>query len=172
MKSDTIKVGSKIGTEHVQVECSIPLPENTDDMYRLARKDRDPDKLTAEEAETAREFVVQMFTRGWRIWNQEQSGARDAVAASTVAERKDMVAFRKSIQTIVNDADPLAPAKRTGRPAGPREVKVEKNELQAALNDSEKLAALLAAHGVKLNIADTVQTAIAAQDSQAKHNAK
>lgn len=153
MKSDTIKVGSKIGSEHVQVECSISIPENTDDMYTLARNGRDPSKLTAEESEKAREFVVQMFTRGWRIWKQEQTGARDAIATSTVAERKDMVAFRNSIQTIVDDADPLSPAKRTGRPAGPREVKVEKNELQAALNDSEKLAALLAAHGVKLNIA-------------------
>ena len=153
MKIETVKVGTKIGTEHVQVECKIQVPENTDDMYRLARKDRDPDKLTAEESEAAREFVVQMFTRGWRIWNQEQSGARDRIAESTTAERKDMVAFTAIVQSVINSADPTAPAKRTGRPAGPREVKVEKNELQAALNDSEKLAALLAAHGVKLNIA-------------------
>lgn len=138
MKSETVKVGTKIGTEHVQVECKIRIPETVADMTELAKG--------------SGEFVTQMFTRGWRIWNQEQSGARDRIAASTTAERKDMASFTAIVQAVIDSADPTAPAKRTGRPAGPREVKVEKNELQAALSDSAKLAALLAAHGVKLNV--------------------
>jgi hypothetical protein len=141
MKIETVKIGSKIGTEHVQVECKLRVPENVAEMSELAKG--------------SAEFVTQMFVRGWRIWNQEQSGARDAVAESTAAERKDMVAFTAKIQGIVDAADPTAPAKRTGRPAGPREVKVNQNELAAAFasNDMTKLAEMLAAQGVKLNIA-------------------
>jgi hypothetical protein len=142
MKIETVKIGSKIGTEHVQVECKLRMPENVAEMSELARGSSD--------------FVIQMFNRGWRIWNQEQSGARDAVAESTAAERKDMPAFTAKIQGIVDNADPTAPAKRTGRPAGPREVKVSQNDLAAAFakNDMASLAALLAAQGVKLNIAE------------------
>lgn len=141
MKIETVKIGSKIGTEHVQVECKLRVPENVAEMSELAKG--------------SGEFVVQMFVRGWRIWNQEQSGARDAVAQSTAAERKDMPAFTAKIQGIVDSADPTAPAKRTGRPAGPKEVKVSQNDLKAAIegNDMTKLAELLAAQGVKLNIA-------------------
>lgn len=153
MKSDTVKVGSKIGTEHVQVECSIQIPENTDDMYQLAWGNRAADKLTADESAAAREFVVQMFTRGWRIWKQEQSGARDAVATSTVAERKDVKTFTAKVQAVMDAADPLAPAKRTGRPAKPAEVKVD-DSVKAAMQsgDMNALAELLAAQGIKLNV--------------------
>lgn len=140
MRIEKVTVGSKIGTEVVKVECAVRVPDTTEDMLELARQ--------------SLPFVVKMFTRGWRIWNQEQSGARDFVAASTVEQRKDGTAFAKSVQEIIDTADPTAPAKRTGRPAKAPELTVNA-EIQKAMKkgDMNALAALLAAQGVKLNIA-------------------
>lgn len=153
MKSDTVKVGSKIGSEHVQVECTIQIPENVPDMKRLAQHDRTEGRMTESEIAARDEFVVQMFTRGWRIWKQEQSGARDVVATSSVVERKDVKAFTAKVQAVIDAADPLAPAKRTGRPAKAAEVKVD-DSVKAAMQsgDMNALAALLAAQGIKLNV--------------------
>lgn len=138
MKLDTLNVGTKFGTEHVAVEVSVKIAESVNDMMELSKNSTD--------------FVVAMFNRGWRIWNQEASGARDFVKASTIADRKDIKAFTAKVQAIINEADPSAPAKRTGRPAAPKEVKVT-DDVAAAMKggDINALAALLAAQGVKIN---------------------
>jgi hypothetical protein len=138
MKTGKVKVGTKFGTEHVQVECNIQLPENVDDMLKLARGSGD--------------FVVQMFTRGWRIWEQEQSGARDFVEQSTVEQRKDTVKFAGAVQAVIDKADPTAPPKRSGRPAAPREVTITPEQIKALKGDPQKFAELLAAQGIKVSI--------------------
>lgn len=138
MKDGKVKVGCKFGSEHFQTEVNVRLPENVEDMLSLSKGSGD--------------FVVQMFTRGWRIWNQEQSGARDFVAASTVSERES-ADFAAKVQQIVSTADPLAPAKRTGRPAKPQEVTVTPEEIKALKGDMNKFAALLASKGVKVSVA-------------------
>ena len=138
MKSDTINVGTKFGSEHFAVEVSIKLPENAADRSELCKNDA--------------EFENQMFVRGWRIWNQEQSGARDYVKGLTVEQRKDVPAVTKAVQAIIDSADPTAPAKRTGRPAKPAEATVTA-DVAAAMKkgDTAKLAELLAAQGIKIN---------------------
>ena len=91
MKSETLKIGTKFGTELAQFEVSVKIAESVTDMHRLAAHDRTEGRMTPSEIEARDAFVVQMFNRGWRIWCQEQSGARDAVKVSTVTERKDTV---------------------------------------------------------------------------------
>lgn len=139
MKTEPVKVGTKFGTEHFQVECSVQIPESLAEALTLARK--------------SEAFAVQMFVRGWRIWNQEQSGARDFIQGSTVKDRES-ADFPKKVQAVIDAADPTAPPKRTGRPAAPREV-VMTPELSKAMKsgDMAAFAAQLAAQGVKVNIA-------------------
>ncbi len=137
MKSETLKIGHKFGTEHVQVACVVRIPETPAECRELAKSD---------------EFMVQMFVRGWRIWNQEQSGARDFVAASTVQQRK-AEDFATKVQAVVDAADPSAPPKRAGRPAQPQNVEVTP-EMSKAMKkgDMASFQALLAAQGVKVNL--------------------
>lgn len=141
-KVNNLKVGCKIGTEKFSVDVELQIPDSLKDCMTLARD--------------SEEFAVQMFTRGWRIWNQEQSGARDLVQASTVEQRKpeNVSKLRAAVQKVINEADPTAPPKRSGRPASPKEVSVTP-ELQQAMKkgDTSKLQELLAAQGVKVNFA-------------------
>lgn len=154
MKTETLKIGTKFGTELAQYEVSIRIPETPHDRFLLSIGKRTPGRMLPSETEAAEEFQNQMFIRGYRIWLQEQSGARDEVKASTVADRKDSAAMTAKLQSVIDNADPLAPAKRTGRPAKPAEVKVD-DAVKAAMQagDMAALTALLAAQGVKLNIA-------------------
>jgi hypothetical protein len=137
-KIDNLSVGVKIGTESFSVDCSLQVPENVADCMTLA-KGSEP-------------FVAQMFERGWRIWNQEQTGARDVVREATVADRKDVPKLTAKVQAVIDAADPLTPPKRTGRPAAPKEVKVD-DKVAAAMKSGDlgQLAELLAAQGVKIN---------------------
>lgn len=137
MKTDKVKVGAKFGTEHFQVECNIRLPETVEEMLALARG--------------SLPFVLQMFIRGWRIWNQEQSGARDFIQASTVTQR-EQADFASKVQKIMDEADPTAPPKRSGRPAQPKEVTITPEQVKALKGDPQKFAELLAAQGIKVNI--------------------
>lgn len=137
MKKGKVKVGCKFGSEHFAVECSIDIPENDVDRKAL--------RWTPE-------FQNKMEERGWRIWCQEQSGARDFIQQSTVKQRED-AGFPKLVQSIIDKADPTAPPARTGRPAKPAEVTVTP-EMQAAAKkgDMSKFTELLAAQGIKVNI--------------------
>ena len=138
MRVEKLKIGTKIGTELFQVECSVKLPDTIEEMLGLARN--------------SLPFVLAMFCRGWRIWCQEQSGARDFIQLAKVQER-EAEGFAAKVQAIVDNADPTAPPKRTGRPAGPKDVKATP-EMVAAMKkgDLSKFAELLAAQGVKVNI--------------------
>lgn len=137
MRTEKLNVGGKIGTEKVAVECTLRVPETLQEALALAKSEA---------------FAVQMFVRGWRIWNQEQSGARAFVTSATVEQRK-APNFAADVQKIIDNADPNAPARRTGRPNGPKEVALDPKELTNALKNPERLKELLAAQGVKLNIA-------------------
>lgn len=137
MKNEKLNVGCKIGTEKFAVECVLPIAETIEDVQKLGKSDA---------------FVCQMFNRGWRIWNQEQSGARDVVEGATVAERKDRATLTTKVQAVIDAADPLTPPKRTGRPAAPVNVKVD-DKMKAAMQSGDlvTLQAMLAAAGVKAN---------------------
>jgi hypothetical protein len=151
MLTDKISIGTKFGTEKFAVEVSVKIAESMGDMLGIAAGPRKQVNMTEGERKLAEEFVVAMFNRGWRIWAQERSGARDFVASATVAERKDVASLTAKVQKIVNDADPLAPAKRVGRPAKPAEVNMT-DEVAKAMKkgDTKALAELLAAQGVKI----------------------
>jgi hypothetical protein len=137
-KNQELTVGVKIGTESFSVVCHIDTPENLADCQTLAK---------GSEA-----FIAQMFERGWRIWNQEQTGARDVVRDATVAERKDVPKLTAKVQAVIDAADPLTPPKRTGRPATPKEAKMTPAIVEAMKSgDASKLAAELAAQGIRLN---------------------
>jgi hypothetical protein len=137
METGKVKVGCKFGTEHYQVECSLPIPTTVEEMVKLSRG--------------SMPFVVQMFVRGWRIWNQEQSGARDFVQQSTVEQRK-AEGFAKQVQKVIDEADPTSPPKRSGRPAKPQEVTITAEQVKALKGDPQKFAELLAAQGIKVNL--------------------
>lgn len=134
---DNLSVGCKIGTEHVSFNCRIDVPDTAADCKKLSRN--------------SEAFHAQMFERGWRIWKQEQTGARDVVRNATVKER-EAPDFVQKIQAVIDAADPLTPPKRTGRPSAPKEVKVT-NEVASAMKkgDTVALAALLAAQGIKIS---------------------
>lgn len=138
LKAQELTVGVKIGTENFSVVCHIDTPENLADC-----------KVLAKDSEA---FIAQMFERGWRIWNQEQTGARDVVREATVTDRKDVPKLTAKVQGVIDAADPLTPPKRTGRPAAPKEAKVTP-EIQKAMaaGDTNALAELLAAQGIKIN---------------------
>lgn len=132
-----LSVGCKIGTEHFSVECDLLIPENSADCNTLSK---------GSEA-----FHAQMFERGWRIWNQEQSGARDLVREATKAQR-EAADFKSKVQAVINAADPLTPPKRSGRPAQPKDVKVDAEVAKAMKSgDLATLQTLLAAQGIKIN---------------------
>ena len=138
MITDKISIGTKFGTEKFAVEVSVKIAETIADCKEIAKGSDD--------------FVVAMFNRGWRIWAQERSGARDFVAATTVADRKDIPALTAKVQKIVDEADPTAPPKRVGRPAKPAEVKMTDDVAKAMKKgDTKALAKLLAAQGIKIN---------------------
>lgn len=135
MKNEKLNVGCKIGTEKYAVECVLPIAETIEDVQKLGKSDA---------------FVCQMFNRGWRIWNQEQSGARDVVECATLAERKDRATLTAKVQAVIDSADPLTPPKRSGRPAAPVNVKVDDAMKKAmASGDIVALQAMLTAAGVK-----------------------
>lgn len=137
MLANKLKVGVKT-PEVFSVEVDLQVPENIDEQMILARNDL--------------EFQNQCFVRGWRIINQEASGARDRISASTHEERKNREKLTIDVQTIVTSFDPTAPAKRAGRPAKPVEVTVDDKMTAAmAAGDVSGLQALLAAAGVKVN---------------------
>lgn len=139
MKSiNDLSVGCKIGTEHYSVDCILQIPENVADCVTLAKG--------------SESFVAQMFERGWRIWNQEQTGARDVVREATAAMRADVPQMTKAVQAVIDAADPLTPPKRSGRPAQPKEAKMTP-EIQALMKkgDTAGLAAELAKQGIKIS---------------------
>lgn len=137
MKIEKLNVGCKIGTEKYAVECKVQVAETVADCEKLAKSEA---------------FVCQMFNRGWRIWCQEQSGARDVVENATAEQRKERVALTTQVQSVIDAADPSAPAKRSGRPSAPVNVTVT-TEMEKAMKkgDLAALQAMLAAAGVKAN---------------------
>lgn len=151
MKTEKVKVGAKFGTEHFQVECNLRVPEAPSEFMTLAVGKRTLGRMTPSEVKEAEDFVTQMFVRGWRIWNQEQSGARDFIAESTVDQRRQ-ADFAAKVQGIIDGADPLTPAQRSGRPRKPAEVTITPEQMKAAAKDPAKFAELLAAQGIKVNL--------------------
>lgn len=135
MIKDTLNVGCKIGTEKYAVTVQLRYPETDADVAELSKTEA---------------FRVKMFTRGWAIWNQEQSGARDIVEAATKAERDERKGLTAKVQACIDAADPSAPPKRSGRTAAPVEVKVD-DKMKAAMKkgDLAALQAMLLAAGVK-----------------------
>ena len=164
MIKDTLNVGCKIGTEKYAVTVQLRYPENDADIAELSgaptsvveaiRKATlealDQNKNTSYAKFAAgMAFRVKMFTRGWSIWNQEQTGARDVVESATKAERDERKALTAKVQKVIDDADPTAPPKRSGRTQKP--VVLNEAAIKAAMKkgDVNALAEMLAAAGIK-----------------------
>lgn len=123
MKTISLKIGDKkSGRQAVKVPLSIA--ENASDMMTLAKSNE--------------AVVVRCFNRGWRIENQERSGARDAFK-----EAKDDAA----IAAVVSAYDPTKVAERTGGTRKPKTVTLPKGKRNFSADD---LKALLAANGIQV----------------------
>lgn len=129
MKIFNLKVGDKkSGRDAVKVPLNVA--ENSADMIALAKNDE--------------AVAVRCFNRGWKIENQERSGARDAFKAGKTADE---------IAAIVASYDPTKVAERGPRtPKAPPTVKLEKKSRYSL----EELQAALAAAGVQIDTGEPV----------------
>lgn len=128
MKDGSLKIGTKGGP---QVSVPIAEPENIEDVRTLSRG--------------SEIVVLRCFTRGWRIENQERSGARDYVREN--GGKLEEAELAKGAAKIVAEYDPTKVAERLGRPRAPKKV-----TLPAGVKSMtpDKLAELLAAQGVEV----------------------
>lgn len=124
MKIFNLKVGDK-KSGRAAVKVPLQVAENSADMIALAKNDE--------------AVAVRCFNRGWKIENQERSGARDAFK-----EGKDEAAIAQIVATY----DPTKVAERGPRtPKAPPTVKLA----QKSRYTLEELQAALAAAGVTLD---------------------
>lgn len=123
MKLAKLRVGAKGDREAVTVP--VREAENVEDMEELSNGSTD--------------VVVRCYNRGWRIENQERSGARDAFREGKTEEE---------IAQIVADYDPTIVKARA--PRKPREITVPAGKESFSQDD---LAALLAQHGIQVKVA-------------------
>lgn len=150
MRNDKLNIGTrKNGGRVISVEVSIP--------------ETDVEIATVTKTEATRARLIE---RALRIELQERSGARDIIEnapASDFESKRDDEgnvvnvckagsATAKAIAEAIKNYDPSAERKRGGRPAGPKSVEIAESDLKSAMKDPSKLAALLAAQGVKLNL--------------------
>lgn len=127
MKQEKLQVGT---TEHKHT-VTLRIPESDEDM-----------KVLSHGSLTVR---LRYFIRAWRIENQEKSGAR-----AYVRELGD-AAEDKALQAIIDGFDATTVRERVK--AGPRPpIKLTAAELKACGNDPVKLAALMAAKGVTIEV--------------------
>lgn len=134
MQTGKLKVGVKGGSRKPAV-VAVQEADNIEDIQKLSRG--------------ALPVVIRCFNRGWRIENQERSGARDAFRELPAAMTEEDAA--KAIQAIVTSYDPTKVVPRTGRPSTPKEVKLAKGKKQYSV---EELKALMAASGIKANFVE------------------
>lgn len=122
MKTISLKIGDrKSGRDPVKVP--LLIPENLSDMTELARNNTD--------------VVVRCFTRGWRIENQERSGAREAFGEGKTEHE---------IAKVVADYDPTeVRARGSSGPRKPKTITLPKGKKTFSAAD---LKALLEAQGV------------------------
>ena len=134
MKTFNLKVGKKGSREAVKVP--LQVAENTADIVALSKNNE--------------AVAVRCFNRGWKIENQERSGARDAFGEGKSQEE---------IAKIVAEYDPTRVAERGPRaPKAPPTVKLEKKSRYSL----EELQAALAAAGVKIDTGDAQPVAATA----------
>lgn len=134
MKQDKLDVGVK----GFSVTVNVNVPENDKDVATLSKN--------------SEAYRVQKFVRGWRIDNQEDSGARDYVLsrvagkdAAMLKDAKFIAEVTAGVQAIVDKFDPTAPRQRGGRPAAPKVVTLPKGKKSLSMEDVQKL---LAAQGL------------------------
>ena len=125
MQSVPLKIGTKQeGKEPYKVP--VNLAESVEEIQSLSRGDM--------------KVVLRCFNRGWRIENQERSGARDKFRAGGTVEE---------VAAIVANYDPTKVVPRAGRPAAPKEITLPKGKKNFS---AQELAELLAKSGIKANI--------------------
>lgn len=128
MKAISLKIGKKGARAAVNVP--LQVAENPSDVLELVRGNES--------------VLVRCFNRGWRIENQERSGARDAFGEGKTVE---------DIAGIVASYDPSAITPRTSGPRVPKTVKIEKGKSYSA----DDLRALLEAQGIKVTDENEVE---------------
>jgi hypothetical protein len=132
MKSGKLRIGVKGGAK---VVVPIQEPETIDDVNTLSRGNL--------------AVVLRCYTRGWRIENQERSGARDEVRDKKNASL-DGEALTKLIAEKVQNYDPTAVAAR-----GPKTPKVIKLAVKKGQKlTTEQLSEMLAAQGINVELAE------------------
>lgn len=126
MKTLELRVGAK--GERAAVKVPVQIAETLDEATSLARGSSG--------------VFLRCFNRGWRIENQERSGARDAFVEGQTTEQ---------IAALVAAYDPTKVLPRTGggRRAKPVEVRVSAKKKSFSV---EEMRELLAAAGAKVNI--------------------
>lgn len=145
MKVAKLAVGSGKSGDHFDVEIDFRLPETDAEVANVCKVEQ---------------IRVARFVRADRIACQETSGARDYVAAMTVAERNEHALavkegktsrFAIDIAALVDSyrADPTV-SRKAGRPATPQEVVIPANSLKA--KDLEAMKTLLQSQGIKVTI--------------------
>lgn len=138
MKEGMLKIG--VADPKFAVRVPIKVAENLEDISTLARGDV--------------EYVVDCFMRGHRI-NLQESDARTTVAdmvfGKVTSERESaefVTKVTKAVSAKIAEFDPTAERKRGGRPARPKNVKVDPAKKTYT---ADEMQVLLAASGVKVN---------------------
>lgn len=123
MKTISLRIGDK-KSKREAVKVPLSIAENATDMLTLAK---------GSEA-----VVTRCFNRGYRIENQERSGARDAFKEGKT---------ESEIATIVSTYDPTTSQPRSSGPRKPKTIALVKGKKSYSADD---LKALLAANGIQV----------------------
>lgn len=117
MKIFNLKIGNKKGGRQA-IKVPLQVAENTADIIALSQNNE--------------AVAVRCFNRGWKIENQERSGARDAFGeGKTDAEIAEIVA--KYDPTKINERAPRTPKAAPTVKLAAGKTKFSLEELQAAL---------------------------------------
>lgn len=121
MKAIGLKVGDK-ASKRPAFKVPLQIAESASDATALAKNNE--------------AVLVRCFNRGWRIENQERSGARDAFKAGK---------SEAEIAAVVAGYDPTKVSERTFGPRKPKTVTLPKGKKNFTADD---LKALLEAQGI------------------------
>lgn len=125
MKTISLRIGDK-KSKRDAVKVPLQIAENLTDMSQLAKQNE--------------AVVVRCFNRGWRIENQERSGARDAFGEGKTEQE---------VAQTVASYDPTVVTPRTGGVRKPKTVALPKGKKNFSADD---LRALLEAQGIKVEV--------------------
>ncbi len=143
MEVGKLRIGVK-GADAVTVP--VQLAETVPDMQELAQENIG--------------VIVRCFNRGFRIENQERSGARDTFR-ELFTQGKPAEEIQAACAKKVEDYDPTAVVERVGRPKKPVKIRAAKGKKSFS---QEELLDLLAKAGVTATFEDEDEEGAASLD--------